>query len=115
MSDIIIDVLGVNYTVEFNKCDPHNKDDWIKFGEADYLKQNIMININEQVHAKRIKQTIIHELTHAFHYEHNACLEQEDNTEFIAEFNSRFLPNIYELYMFLYEKLIVLRGDIEYE
>ena len=90
---MVIEVRGMKYTIVF-KDEIKDKSEGFYFGLCEYDKQ--IIQINNKVSNERVKQTLLHEITHAFHFEYYGCHMFEDKEEFLAEFVSLCAEKIIE-------------------
>ena len=90
---MIIKVRGIEYTIIFTD-DIKEKGEGFYFGLCEFTKQ--IIQINKTLSKERVKQTLLHEITHAYHFEYYGCHMFEDKGEFLAEFVSLCAEKIIE-------------------
>jgi hypothetical protein len=79
--------------------------DSIYLGLTDCLEKSI--KIRKDLKGVMLDETIIHELTHAFHFEYNAYYFFENKMEFLAEFVAIHGRDI----LAMADKVVKARGD----
>lgn len=87
-----VNILGTDYKVIFNGTEKNI------YGYCDKIKKEIAINLNLSDNEIEFKDTLIHELIHAFCWESGILLDYGSNEEFLANWIAKHYFKIFKAY-----------------
>jgi hypothetical protein len=89
---MIVRVRKTDYTVSFVEKIDGTSEEAILWGECNVTAQTIKIKSDLQ--GERLRETLVHELTHAYHFEYFGYSIYEDIMEFLADFVTMYAEEI---------------------